>query len=728
MNLFYRFTLFISLFLIGSMVSFGQTPVAISTARTGVIGSEVTIEGVCLNGSELGKTRFVEDATAGIACFPDANSVAGFENAVQVGTRVRVTGKLKDFSGLLEISPITAFQVIANGVALPQAKIWTNGMDAESVESQLVTIECVTLENPGGVFAGGTDFDIYTSSGETLLGYFRTGHPMVGTAVPQNTVTVTGVTTQYLDKYEFLPRTSADLSTAACFYISRPIDQSEIAQNGFRLDWQTNLSGTATVKYGLAPNALNSTATTAVVGTEHFVDLSGLLPGTIYYARGFSVHNADTAFSEIRPFCTKSQSSGQIKVYFTQDVDLSAASGVAPDGQTPQATLAAMIARIDQAQYTIDVAMYNNGRQDITDALTAAHNRGVRVRYVAAVDADNYALDPPPPFPFILGNDQYLMHNKFMAIDAQDANKAWVMSGSLNWSTSGIFEDYNNVLWIQDQSLARTYVLEFEEMWGSSGAQPNSANARFGSDKKDNTPHRFIIGTAPVESYFSPSDLTTTHLKAALGTADDILAFALYVFTMNEIGDAVIERQQAGVPCLGIIDDISDSGTEYYPLQAADVYVKADDKPGIVHHKYGIMDPLTPDSDPMVATGSHNWTFSAENYNDENTLIIRDERVAKIYWQEFSKRFAEIITATAEVPVPKVAVYPNPTGDWLTVLCGEGAKQPISMEIIDLMGRSHGRWMGEWSGKLDVSALPAGAYFVHLIFEQGATAIPFQKI
>ena len=37
-------------------------------------------------------------------------------------------------------------------------------------------------------------------------------------------------------------------------------------------------------------------------------------------------------------------------------------------------------------------------------------------------------------------------------------------------------------------------------------------------------------------------------------------------------------------------------------------------------------------------TGSHNWSNSAENSNDENTLVVQDTRVANLYLQEFAAR------------------------------------------------------------------------------------------
>jgi phosphatidylserine/phosphatidylglycerophosphate/cardiolipin synthase-like enzyme len=57
-----------------------------------------------------------------------------------------------------------------------------------------------------------------------------------------------------------------------------------------------------------------------------------------------------------------------------------------------------------------------------------------------------------------------------------------------------------------------------------------------------------------------------------------------------------------------------------------------------VHTKYALVDPLT--EDPLVITGSGNFSDASTKNNDENMLIIRgDTRVADIYLGEFMRMF-----------------------------------------------------------------------------------------
>ena len=90
------------------------------------------------------------------------------------------------------------------------------------------------------------------------------------------------------------------------------------------------------------------------------------------------------------------------------------------------------------------------------------------------------------------------MHNKFIIGDADHAESAFVLTGSTNLTTGQLVSDLNNVIVLEDQSLARAYELEFEEMWGAEGMTPDAANAKFGADKSWNTPVDFLVGGSPV--------------------------------------------------------------------------------------------------------------------------------------------------------------------------------------------------------------------------------------
>jgi phosphatidylserine/phosphatidylglycerophosphate/cardiolipin synthase-like enzyme len=328
------------------------------------------------------------------------------------------------------------------------------------------------------------------------------------------------------------------------------------------------------------------------------------------------------------------------------------------------------------------------------------------------------------------------MHNKFWVFDGRDATSAaddWVMTGSWNVTDAGTYLDAQNALFIQDRSLAAIYTKEFDEMFGSSTSVPNPSSARFGPTKRDDTPHWTVVGGRKVEVFFSPSDRTSGAIAGALRTAHHNIFFGLFSFTRDEIASELIARRNAGVYVRGIIDNTGDVGTEFVPLQSAGVdVVKAGH--GVVdgdfHHKYGVVDPFHDDSDPMVITGSHNWSTSAESDNDENTLIIHSGPLARQYVREFARRYAEsggtgsITRAEGSAVIPTVvsldAPYPNPFNPSTTVrfTLPEGAD--VRLRVFDLLGRpvadlaAGPRSAGTFAATWEAAGAPSGTYIVVL--------------
>ncbi|MFM7400423.1 MAG: hypothetical protein ACKO4W_05915, partial [Bacteroidota bacterium] len=355
--------------------------VSIHQARLLPVGDTVTVRGVVTNGYELGKIRYFQDGTAGIAANPGTGSVTGFETAVTAGDSIEVTGILKSVYGLVVIDPILAFSEIAV-VPVPTPKIVSFASMDPALEGQLVRTECASFAAGGGVFDGGATYTAVDLSGYNARVAIRSGHPLDNDPIPGTPVLLTGIMSRYFD-LQILPRNLNDFAPATCFYYTDQPEQSEITAAGFRLDWKTNLSSTAVLRFGTTP-ALGNEMAIPGNSASHTHVLTGLQSGTVYWVQVVSTLNGTVSMSELRPFVTRSVSSGQIKVFFSRSVDLAYSNGFAPDGQSSAEAVAETISRINAAQQTIDVAMYNNNRSDLTNALKSAHSRGVKIRYVAS--------------------------------------------------------------------------------------------------------------------------------------------------------------------------------------------------------------------------------------------------------------------------------------------------------------------------------------------------------
>ena len=685
--------------------------VDIATARNQGIGANVTITGIVTNGDELGVIRYIQDNTAGMALY-DA-SLASFQR----GDEVTVSGTLVDYNGLLEMNPVNSNSINSSGNTV-SPQIVTPNQIGESTESELVQIDNVIFNNGGAVFTANTIFD-FTSNNQTGRIYIKTGHTLVGRLIPMGPVTLIGISSQHtyslppVGDYQILPRDTNDIVQAGSIVFTSGVTQSNITTSSFDLSWSTSLPSSTNCNYDIN-TTLSNTINNTGANQLHTISITGLQPATFYYVECYSVNGTDTAFSSTGIYSTASNSSGKIRPYFNYSVDNSFSTGVDAQniGSAFRDTIAAYI---DLAQNTLDICVYNASSVFLANAINNAYNRGVQVRYIADDDAQNLMLpnlDPNIPVVIRDPSPAGIMHNKFIIVDANSVNNSWVMGGSTNWTDpSNLLNDYNNIIFIQDQAIAKAYTLEFEEMWGGV----------FGTHKLDNTPHKFNLNGVNVEVYFSPSDRTTSKILDLIKTANQSVEFGLLSFTRDDLGDAIIDQDiQFGVTVRGIIESINSSnGGEYDNLVAANVNVRSHE--GVTHqfhHKYLIVDANLTTSNPAVLTGSHNWSNNAENNSDENTIIIYDHTISNIYLQEFEERWSELSTTSInDYSDTKVSIYPNPSNKVIFI---DSDNEIKSISVFTAEGK-----LIKTTKDINITIENSGVYFIKVETIEGNT---YQKV
>ncbi len=707
-----------------------EAQIDISDARAMSEGTTVTIKGIATNGAEQGIIRYIQDDTGGLPAYPGMGSAANFPETVKRGDLVEVTGVIKSFNGLLEIDPITSYNVESSNNAVPAPKLINPSEINEANEGLLVRVENVRFEDAGGVFSVG-NFDFEANGNKGAI-YVRSNHDLIGKSIPLANVNLTGLSSEFNGNYQLLLRDESDLEVADDFYISSTLDQSDIDKDGFTISWTTNTAGSSNLRYGTDPSNLDQEIMAGGSTTNHSIDITGLNAAEFYYVQAFSDNGTSSINSVVNVFSTASNSRGFIEIYFNNPVDGNFSNGAYADAYTGAELEAAIIERINNAQATIDASIYNNNRNTIIAALNAAVARGVQVRYTADIETANLALqNTTPDFPVYKGNADGLMHNKFFVIDVGSVTDSWVIMGSTNMTDNNIADDSNNMLHIQDQALAKAYTLEFIEMWGADSPEPGIFNVKFGPQKTNNTPHNFMIADKFVESYFSPSDNTTVAITRALATADEDIQFALLTFTNNELGAAILDAHERNIDVRGIIDNINDQGGEYNFLESRGVNVTPDNTTRSTHHKYCIIDATAPNSDPMVVTGSHNWSGGADTRNDENTLILHDDNIANVFLQEFEARWCEAqggnacITSSEEVNEIEgfeATISPNPAVDFALIDMDLAQRQDVVIRLLDMRGRTLQATLlsgieGHTTEQLNVGGLPAGQYLVSFEIE-----------
>ncbi|MFQ5797880.1 MAG: phospholipase D-like domain-containing protein [Bacteroidota bacterium] len=535
---------------------------------------------------------------------------------------------------------------------------------------------------------------------------------------------------------------------------SAPYEQA-IDSTSVTLVWRTLLPADSRVRYGLTDSLELDEVYDSTVTSQHVVPIVGLIPSTIYRVQFSSTDSIGTSTGPLYTVSTASPSTstGTINVYFNKNVETSIATG--QSALANQRLDLRLIDRIDSASYSIDCALFSLSATPgdrIANALIAARDRGVKVRVV--MEASNSGSAPAGKLrnnEITMVTDDFgsnsgagLHHNKFFVFDYRDIRDStvssaaddWVWTGSWNPTGAGTFSDFQDAIEIQDQALAGAFTREFEEMWGSETDTADASRSKFGVRKTDNTPHVFAIAGRRVRLFFSPSDGTSTQINLTLGSADHSIAFALLLITDNSLADALVSKRQQELKVRGVIDDDDPTfGGDFNLLKQNGVDVLLDPNPGLLHHKYAIVDGEFADSTPWVIVGSHNWTASADSKNDENTLLIQDAQIANLFLQEFAARYYEaggqdsivvpLRPRGGSIPTAFKLYqnFPNPFNPTTKISFELPRRSFVSLTVFNVLGEevatlvseefAAGRYLTQWNA----SGIASGVYFYRLVAE-----------
>jgi phosphatidylserine/phosphatidylglycerophosphate/cardiolipin synthase-like enzyme len=245
-----------------------------------------------------------------------------------------------------------------------------------------------------------------------------------------------------------------------------------------------------------------------------------------------------------------------------------------------------------------------------------------------------------------------IRHNKFMVLLKDNAPIA-VWTGSTNISAGGIFGHSNagHVVW--DGTTAKAYL----DYWGRLGENLTSTKLRAPNRAATPTP----AGKTPKNSVvplFSARDEkesveTLQWYADRMNDATRIVCFTV-AFNLDEVFQQVIGKDNdvlryivkddalANGENIGHDRDVLFAGGAYLGEGVLANFLEERDNPlnsnDYIHTKYMLVDPLG--DDPLVVTGSANFSRPSQRINDENMLVIRsDKRVSDIYFGEFLRIF-----------------------------------------------------------------------------------------
>lgn len=289
------------------------------------------------------------------------------------------------------------------------------------------------------------------------------------------------------------------------------------------------------------------------------------------------------------------------------------------------------------AEVAVDIAAFELDSEPITNALIALEARGVPVRVVTDTDyADESAVRRLRRNGISVVEDKgtALMHNKFIVIDGQI-----VWTGSMNFTSNGVYCNNNNLVRLVSAELAVNYRTEMSEMYD---------DRLFGASSPRNTPHeKLTIDGVDIESYFAPEAKLVPRILAELAKADSEILFMAFSFTHEDLGEAILDLAGDGIDIRGVFETSgSESVYSYYgdmvDIDLPNLQVRQDGNPRVMHHKVFIIDRRT------VIFGSYNFSRSANRNNDENLLVVHDAQFAGYFVEEFEAVWAEAKTGTDE--------------------------------------------------------------------------------
>jgi hypothetical protein len=242
-----------------------------------------------------------------------------------------------------------------------------------------------------------------------------------------------------------------------------------------------------------------------------------------------------------------------------------------------------------------------------------------------------------------------LGHNKFAVFTDGQGKPLMVWSGSTNWTPTGLCTQMNNGILIKDAAVGQIYL----DHWTKLKAAGNDTPAALLTD--DDTVKPATVGATGVDVWFARTQGSPemNAVVALIAAAKEGVLFLMFEPGGSPIENAIlkIKNDKPDLFVKGVISTMNSTDTtkgsvtlvqrgnlKIPPLEVVQPAGLDNDVTGwatevsrqaflsnigyaIVHSKVVVIDPNG--DDPIVVTGSHNFSISASSKNDENLLIIK---------------------------------------------------------------------------------------------------------
>jgi len=329
--------------------------------------------------------------------------------------------------------------------------------------------------------------------------------------------------------------------------------------------------------------------------------------------------------------------------------------------------MSAFIKQAKSAEYSLRAAVYEFNYEPVLELFKEAIKNNVDTKIIFDAKKDdirekttavikNHKLEN-----FVIARKKgksYISHNKFIVL-LKDGEAKEVWTGSTNFTKSGIFGQSNVGHVIRDEEIAKKYLGYWDKLaedpesidfvkWNYNHTpfpkdfalpKENCCSVIFSPNKTKNDDNKTIDA---LDWYAQLMDKAKSSvcLTAAFGISEQVADifkkdkdYLRYLLLDKDDEDVELIKRDYDNR-IAVASNIRK--TKYGRMLEERALLSSFVK--FIHTKYLLIDPLS--DDPIVITGSGNFSMNSARYNDENMVVIRGNTdVADVYLCEFMRLF-----------------------------------------------------------------------------------------
>jgi phosphatidylserine/phosphatidylglycerophosphate/cardiolipin synthase-like enzyme len=404
--------------------------------------------------------------------------------------------------------------------------------------------------------------------------------------------------------------------------------------------------------------------------------------------------DAASASDWTEPVVTSGDAGGGLEAYFNRGTLMSQVVSRFVKGDVTPKSLRQFLSHLEEPGFAARQYLAGDARHEILTFLREADRRGNAVHAAIYEMNDRELVEALKPFgnrghvllgnggatrPWVApeltaaglevkhrdlshhGKSSPSVHNKFVVESDAAGNVAGrVLTGSTNWTTSGLCTQLNNVLIIENAPIAARFLDQWGKLVAAGDDMPTGLKASNSNPTSDSNISVYFAASNH-EAEFKPV------LDLIAGAQEGIL-FLMFMPGQSPLLSALLDRvEKNDVYVRGVVSSVTTSknggaigsvggqviksgapAQEFHHDVELPAGVGEGEKPSwaeteftvseihgahlmaIVHSKTIVIDPFSENC--AIITGSHNFSDSASTKNDENLVIIRgNTKLAQAY-------------------------------------------------------------------------------------------------